>query len=189
DAAGRKISSYREETKVRPYSTTETYAALRLELDNWRFSGVPITLHTGKAFAEKFSQIVIHFRRPPAALFAAQCGDTLIHNTLTIRIQPDEGVWLRFNAKVPGVPAIKASELRFSYREVADYLPEAYERLIADALAGDSTLFIRSDESEQAWRIIDALETAWASADAAASTDKGGLLMYPAGSPIPELCL
>lgn len=189
DEAGRKKSSYREETKVRRDSTTETYAALRLELDNWRFSGVPITLHTGKAFAEKFSQIVIHFRRPPAALFAAQCGDTLIHNTLTIRIQPDEGVWLRFNAKVPGIPAIKASELRFSYREVADYLPEAYERLIADALAGDSTLFIRSDESEQAWRIIDALETAWASADAAEGTEKGGLLMYPAGSPIPELCL
>jgi len=189
DDSGIPVPSYRNETKVRGDSTTETYAALRLELDNWRFSGVPITLYTGKAFAEKFSQIVIHFRRPPAALFAAQCGDNLIHNTLTIRIQPDEGVWLRFNAKVPGLPAIKASELRFSYREVADYLPEAYERLIADALAGDSTLFIRSDESGQAWRIIDALEAAWARADAAAVPEKGGLLLYPAGSPIPELCL
>ena len=187
--SGLPLPAYRNETRVGGDSTTETYVALRLELDNWRFSGVPITLYTGKAFAEKFSQIVIHFRKPPAALFAAQCGDSLIHNTLTIRIQPDEGVWLRFNAKVPGLPAIKASELRFSYREVADYLPEAYERLIADALAGDSTLFIRSDESGQAWRIIDALEAAWASADAGAAPEKGGLLLYPAGSPIPELCL
>ena len=186
DESGRDVCGYREEAKVKPDSTTETFVALRVELDNWRFSGVPIKLMTGKAFASKFSQIVIHFRRPPVALFAAQCGDTLIHNALTIRIQPDEGVWLRFNAKVPGIPAIKASELRFSYREVADYLPEAYERLIADALAGDSTLFIRADESEHAWGIIDALEAAWNSLDAAAPPDAGGLLMYPAGSPIPE---
>lgn len=187
DSTGKGILAYREEAKVRPDSPTETYVSLRVELDNWRFSGVPITLHTGKAFASKFSQIIIHFRRPPIALFAAQCGDSLMHNTLTIRIQPDEGVWLRFNAKVPGIPAIKASELHFSYREVADYLPEAYERLIADALAGDSTLFIRADESEHAWRIVDALETAWASADPAAAPEEGGLLMYPAGSPVPEV--
>lgn len=186
DETGKELRAYREEAKVRDNSTTETYVALRVELDNWRFSGVPIQLRTGKAFASKFSQIVIHFRRPPAALFAAQCGDTLMNNTLTIRIQPDEGVWLRFNAKVPGIPAIRASELRFSYREVADYLPEAYERLIADALAGDSTLFIRADESEHAWRIVDTLEAAWAAADAGASPEAGGLLLYPAGSPIPE---
>ncbi len=189
DAGGGKIRAYRDEAKVGPDSTTETYVSLQVELDNWRFSGVPITLHTGKAFASKFSQIIIHFRRPPIALFAAQCGDSLMHNTLTIRIQPDEGVWLRFNAKVPGIPAIKASELHFSYREVADYLPEAYERLIADALAGDSTLFIRADESEHAWRIVDALESAWASADPSAAPDAGGLLMYPAGSPVPEIGL
>ena len=186
DEAGREACGYREEAKVRPDSTTETFVALRVELDNWRFSGVPIRLMTGKAFSSKFSHIVIHFRRPPVALFAAQCGETLIHNTLTIRIQPDEGVWLRFNAKVPGLPAIKASELRFSYREVADYMPEAYERLIADALAGDSTLFIRADESERAWGIVDTLEAAWNSADATASPENGGLLLYPAGSPVPD---
>ncbi len=177
--------AYREESKVRPGSTTETFASLRLELDNWRFSGVPITLSTGKAFDEKFSQIVIRFRRPPAALFAARCGDALAPNELTIRIQPDEGVWLRFNAKVPGIAAIKPSELRFSYRQVADYLPEAYERLIADALAGDSTLFIRADESEYAWRVLDGLERAWASADPEGAPERGGLILYPAGSPIP----
>jgi len=186
---GEELPAYRDESRVKPDSSTETFTSLRLELDNWRFSGVPITLSTGKAFAAKFSQIVIHFRRPPSALFAAQCGDSLMHNTLTIRIQPDEGVWLRFNAKVPGMPAIKASELRFSFREVADYLPEAYERLIADALSGDSTLFIRSDESEHAWRIVDALEKAWASVDPAAAPEAGGLLLYPAGSPIPESLL
>lgn len=186
DSEGGQARAYRDESRVRPDSTTETFVSLRVELDNWRFSGVPIRLSTGKAFASKFSQIIIHFRRPPVALFAAQCGDTLMHNTLTIRIQPDEGVWLRFNAKVPGIPAIKASELRFSYREVADYLPEAYERLIADALAGDSTLFIRADESEHAWRIVDALEAAWASVDAHAAPEDGGLLLYPVGSAVPE---
>lgn len=184
---GEAARAYRQETKVAPASTTETFVALRVELDNWRFSDVPIRLSTGKAFASKFSQIVISFRRPPTALFAAQCGADLVHNSLTIRIQPDEGVFLRFNAKVPGMPAIKASELRFSYREVADYLPEAYERLITDALSGDSTLFIRSDESEQAWRIIDMLEEAWASVGADVPPQKGGLLFYPAGSAVPEL--
>ena len=185
DDMGGARRAYREESKVRPGSTTETFTSLRLELDNWRFSGVPITLSTGKAFAERFSQIVIRFRRPPAALFAARCGDALASNELTIRIQPDEGVWLRFNAKVPGLAAIAPSELRFSYRQVADYLPEAYERLIADALAGDSTLFIRADESEYAWRVLDGLEAAWASADPEDSPERGGLILYPAGSPIP----
>lgn len=185
DGGGGARRAYREESKVSPGSATETFASLRLELDNWRFSGVPITLSTGKAFAEKFSQIVIRFRRPPAALFAARCGDALAPNELTIRIQPDEGVWLRFNAKVPGMAAIKPSELRFSYRQVADYLPEAYERLIADALAGDSTLFIRADESEYAWRVLDGLERAWASADPEGPPERGGLILYPAGSPIP----
>lgn len=186
-AEGAVIPAYRKESKVNPDSTTETYAQLTLELDNWRFSGVPITLRTGKAFAEKFSQIVIQFKRPPSALFAAQCGEKLVSNALTIRIQPDEGVWLTFNAKLPGVPAIKASHLRFSWREVSNYLPEAYERLIADALAGDSTLFIRADESEHAWAVIDELEKAWRETDPEALPEEGGLWYYPAFSPIPPL--
>ena len=185
-ADGKAMPAYVEEARIDPGSRTETCVALRLNLDNWRFSGVPIILRTGKAFAEKYSEVVIRFRRPPAALFAAQCGENLISNSLTIRIQPDEGVWLRFNAKVPGLPAIKPSDLHFSYREVADYLPEAYERLLADALSGDSTLFIRADESEWAWRIVDALEEAWAGADTDAAPAEGGLFRYPAGSSIPE---
>jgi glucose-6-phosphate 1-dehydrogenase len=187
DAKGRSLPGYREETRVKPDSSTETYVAVTLELDNWRFAGVPIRLRTGKAFASKFSQIVIHFKRPPAALFTAQCGESLMNNTLTIQIQPDEGVWLRFNAKIPGQSAIKANVLSFSFKEVSEYLPEAYERLIADALAGDSTLFIRADESQQAWRIVDTLEEAWAKTDPGVPPDKGGLLFYPAGSPIPEI--
>jgi glucose-6-phosphate 1-dehydrogenase len=182
-----QYDAYTKSPKVDPKSATETYVSLTLELDNWRFSGVPITLHTGKGFAEKFSQIVINFRRPPAALFAAQCGESLLPNRLILRIQPDEGVWLRFNAKVPGMPAIKASDLRFSFRDVADYLPEAYERLIADALSGDSTLFIRADESKHAWKIVDALKAAWQGADPGLSPDQGGLLRYPMGSPIPHV--
>ena len=96
-------------------------------------------------------------------------------NVLTLRIQPDEGMWLRFNAKEPGVARVAPKELRFAYRERNDaYFPEAYERLIADALAGDSTLFIRADEADESWRILDALESAWASV--------GLPVTYPAGA-------
>jgi glucose-6-phosphate 1-dehydrogenase len=175
-ANGSAARAYLDEDRVAPGSRTETYAALRLEVDNWRFAGVPFVLRTGKALDRQLSEIRVTFRRPPATLFQGYCGDRLSPNVLTLRIQPDEGAWLRFNAKVPGADRVSARELRFSYRERNDaYLPEAYERLITDALAGDSTLFIRSDETDEAWRIVDALEAAWASA--------GGPALYPAGSP------
>ncbi len=185
-ADGAPVPAYRDTEKVRPDSTTETYAALRLELDNWRFSGVPFILRTGKALDRRSSEISIRFRRPPAALFAARCGDTLAPNVLTIRIQPDEGVYMTFNAKVPGSASVRPNQLRFSFREKEGYFPEAYERLIADALSGDSTLFIRADESEESWRIIDALEAAWADADPESPRHAGGLLRYAAGSPPPD---
>jgi len=95
--------------------------------------------------------------------------------------------WLTFNAKVPGEPAIRSNLLRFSYREVSDYFPEAYERLILDALSGDSTLFIRADESELAWKLVDTLEAAWNSVDADAPAQQGGLARYGAGTPLAEL--
>ncbi len=186
-ALGEPLPDYRAEPKVKPNSQTETFASLELSIENWRFSGVPITLRTGKALAEKFSEIVLHFKRPPSALFAALCGDSLAPNSLTVRVQPDEGIWLSFNAKVPGEPSIRSNTLRFSYREVSDYFPEAYERLILDALAGDSTLFIRADESVLAWNIIDKLEAAWASSDPNADPAQGGLCMYPAGISLAEL--
>jgi glucose-6-phosphate 1-dehydrogenase len=170
--------AYVEEARVAPGSTTETFASLRLEVDNWRFAGVPFTLRTGKALDRQVSEIRVTFRRPPATLFAGYCGDLLSPNVLTLRIQPDEGMWLRFNAKEPGAARVVPKELRFAYRERNDaYFPEAYERLIADALAGDSTLFIRADEADEAWRILDALEAAWASS--------GPPALYTAGSPAP----
>ncbi len=162
---GSRCPAYRDEPKVAPDSTTETFVSLRLEVDNWRFAGVPFILRTGKALDRRLSEIRVTFRRPPAALFSGYCGDALSPNALAIRIQPDEGMALRFNAKVPGAAKVGPSELRFAYRENnKSYFPEAYERLIADALAGDATLFIRSDETEEAWRIIDALEDAWSGA-------------------------
>jgi len=172
---GAALPAYVDEARVAPGSTTETYASLRLEVDNWRFAGVPFTLRTGKALDRQVSEIRVTFKRPPATLFAGYCGDLLLPNVLTLRIQPDEGMWLRFNAKEPAVARVSPMELRFSYRERNDaYFPEAYERLIADALAGDSTLFIRSDEADEAWRILDALEAAWGSV--------GLPVLYPAGS-------
>jgi glucose-6-phosphate 1-dehydrogenase len=167
--------SYLDEARVAPGSRTETFVSLRLEVDNWRFAGVPFTLRTGKALDRQVSEIRVLFKRPPATLFAGFCGDLLLPNALTVRIQPDEGMWLRFNAKEPAAERVAPKELRFAYRERNDaYFPEAYERLIADALAGDSTLFIRSDETEEAWRIVDALENAWASGPPP--------LLYPIGS-------
>lgn len=186
-AQGDVLLDYRAEPKVKSDSMTETFVSLTLSVENWRFSGVPIMLRTGKALAEKFSEIVLYFKRPPSALFAALCGDLLAPNSLTVRVQPDEGIWLSFNAKVPGEPAIRSNTLRFSYREVSDYFPEAYERLILDALSGDSTLFIRADESELAWNVIDRLEAAWASSDPDADPAQGGLFMYPAGTSLAEL--
>ena len=161
-ADGSPCAAYRDEPKVAPGSSTETYVSLRLEVDDWRFAGVPFTLRTGKALDRQSSEIRVRFRRPPATLFSDYCGDALSPNALAIRIQPDEGMALRFNAKVPGAARLGSSEMRFAYREANDaYFPEAYERLLADALSGDSTLFIRADEAEESWRIIDALEAAW----------------------------
>ena len=174
---GRDIPDYLSEPKVRPGSRTETYAALRLEVDNWRFAGVPFLLRTGKALDRQASEIRVHFKRPPETLFAGYCRDKLEPNSLVVRIQPEEGLLLAFNSKTPGVAGLKRGDLRFSYRERnTDYFPEAYERLLADAMAGDSTLFIRFDEAEEAWRVIDGLEEAWASPSAPP------LVRYPAGA-------
>ena len=172
---GKPMRGYASEARVQPGSRTETFVSLRVEVDNWRFAGVPFTLRTGKALDRQLSEIRVTFKRPPATLFAGYCGDSLAPNALTLRIQPDEGLWLRFNAKEPGIARVVPKELRFAYRESNDaYFPEAYERLIADALSGDSTLFIRADEAEESWRIVDALEAAWRA--------EGPPLPYAAGS-------
>ena len=158
---GRQISAYRQEDRVAAESLTETYVALKLEIDSWRWSGVPFYLRTGKALAKQYSEINIVFRRPPGVLFAST--DTRIHrNQLRIRIQPNEGIHLHFNTKQPSKATLQTVGMDFHYRkDVTHYFPEAYERLICDSLLGESTLFTRSDEVEQAWRIVDAVRNAW----------------------------
>jgi glucose-6-phosphate 1-dehydrogenase len=160
---GKPVPSYRQEDKVAQNSMTETFAAARFEIDNWRWHGVPFYLRTGKALATSFTEINIIFKRPPSVLFSNASDEQLRRNTLRIRIQPNEGISLKFNAKVPGEAQSEPVEMAFTYKGGFDhYLPEAYERLIVDAMVGESTLFTRSDEVEEAWRVIDALKGSWA---------------------------
>src|SRR5438093_491349 len=154
---------YRQEPKVKPDSNVETYVALKLFIDNWRWSGVPFYLRTGKNLPLSASEVRIQFRPTPHVLFAAQCGQNLDPNALTLRLQPNEGISLRFNGKVPGTSLeVRPVRMHFSYdSEFGAYTPEAYERLLLEAMAGDATLFIRRDEVETAWQIVDAIRKAW----------------------------
>ena len=161
--AGRPQAAYRDEPKVNPHSDVETYVALELYIDNWRWSGVPIYLRTGKALPLNASEVRIQFKPTPHVLFAAQCGPLLDTNSLTLRLQPDEGISLKFTGKVPGVGyGLRPVRMHFGYdSEFGAYTPQAYERLLLDAMAGDATLFIRRDEVEQAWEIADAIRAGW----------------------------
>jgi glucose-6-phosphate 1-dehydrogenase len=156
---------YRQETKVKPDSDVETYVALKLFIDNWRWSGVPFYLRTGKGLPVSASEVRVQFRPTPHVLFAARCGETLDANSLALRLQPNEGISLRFNGKVPGTTIeVRPVRMHFSYdAEFGAYTPEAYERLLLEAMAGDATLFIRRDEVETAWRIVDSVRKAWES--------------------------
>jgi glucose-6-phosphate 1-dehydrogenase len=161
---GEQRPGYRQEPKVKPDSNVETYVALKLFVDNWRWSGVPFYLRTGKNLPLSASEVRVQFRSTPHVLFAAQCGQKLDPNALTLRLQPNEGISLRFNGKVPGTSlAVRPVRMHFSYdSEFGAYTPEAYERLLLEAMAGDATLFIRRDEVEAAWQIVDAIRRAWA---------------------------
>jgi glucose-6-phosphate 1-dehydrogenase len=154
---------YRQEPKVKSDSNVETYVALKLFIDNWRWSGVPFYLRTGKNLPLSASEIRVQFRRTPYVLFAAQCGQRLDANSITLRLQPDEGITLRFNGKVPGTSVeVRPVRMHFSYdTEFGAYTPEAYERLLLEAMAGDPTLFIRRDEVEIAWQFADSIRSAW----------------------------
>ena len=155
--------AYRKEERVNPQSNTETYVAMRLLIDNWRWSGVPFYLRTGKSLPVSASEVRVQFRPTPNVLFAAQCGTNLDANAITLRLQPHEGIFLRFNGKVPGTSTeIRPVRMHFDYDvEFGAYTPEAYERLLLEALAGDATLFIRRDEVEAAWSIVDPIRRAW----------------------------
>ncbi|MDB5302916.1 MAG: glucose-6-phosphate 1-dehydrogenase [Phycisphaerales bacterium] len=164
EAAGTKTDGYRKEKDVPPDSRTETFAALKLYIDNWRWSGTPFYLRTGKFLPEKLSEIVVRFRSPPLTLFQKQCESAVYPNDLIIRVQPEEGISWRLNAKVPGgAMNVKSVALDFLYKTAFNIEPpEAYERLIYDAIIGDQTLFIRGDEAEAAWAVIDPIEQGWA---------------------------
>jgi glucose-6-phosphate 1-dehydrogenase len=160
---GQPVAGYRQEAKVRPDSNVETYIALKLFIDNWRWSGVPFYLRSGKRLPLGASEVRVQFRPAPNVLFSAQCGPQLDVNAITLRLQPNEGISLRFNGKVPGASLrVRPVRMHFSYNtEFGAYTPEAYERLLLEAMAGDATLFIRSDEVETAWNIVDPVRQAW----------------------------
>jgi glucose-6-phosphate 1-dehydrogenase len=160
---GEARPGYRQEPKVKSNSNVETYVALKLFIDNWRWSGVPFYLRTGKGLPASASEVRVQFRPTPHVLFAAQCGPKLDANALSLRLQPNEGISLRFNGKVPGTSiAVRPVRMHFSYdAEFGAYTPEAYERLLLEAMVGDATLFIRRDEVEIAWQIVDSIRRSW----------------------------
>jgi glucose-6-phosphate 1-dehydrogenase len=162
---GVAVPAYRQEPDVSPNSQTETYVAMKLEVDNWRWSGVPIYIRTGKRLPKRLTEVALQFQKVPHLAFAADESRDLRPNTLVLRIQPDAGVALRFGAKVPG-QAFNVRDVLMDMSYGSAFLeeaPDAYERLLLDAMVGDPTLFIRSDEVDQAWQIVDPLLEAWAS--------------------------
>jgi len=177
---GKPTPAYREEPGVSPDSRTETFVALKLHLDTWRWSGVPIYLRTGKRLARRFSEIAVHFKEPPLELFP-RTGAYRGRNALIIRIQPDEGVSLLMNAKIPGYNvSMRPVSMNFAYGSAfGDTPPEAYERLLLDALVGDSTLYTRRDEIEASWAFITRILTGW-------EEDPSPLPQYIPGSSGPE---
>ncbi len=152
------VPGYREEEGVSEDSRTETYAALRLHIDNWRWQGVPFFMRTGKRLGRKVSRIVISFRCPPVAVFHPFNACLLHRNRLDIALQPNEGFNLSFEVKHPGPGLdVQTQDMRFRYSEVFGSLPDAYETLLMDVMRGDRTLFVRSDEVEGAWELVDPL--------------------------------
>ena len=161
---GEKVPGFRQEPGVHPASTTETYVALRLQVDNWRWGNVPFFLRAAKRMPKKVTDISIKFRNPPHALFRDQHMGDAVSNVLTIRIQPDEGISLHFGAKTPGA-AMQLAPVNMEFRYGTSFgsePPEAYERLILDAMLGEATLFIRDDETEASWAFISEIHKAWA---------------------------
>lgn len=156
--------TYRDAKGVKPGSTTATYAAIRLYIDNWRWQGVPFYMRSGKALASKSTEITILFKRPPHVMFPMPAGTKPMPNRLSICIQPDEGIHFSFQAKVPDTAAeMRTVEMSFHYEESfgALSIPEAYERLLLDVLKGDASLFTRSDAIELSWGLIDPLLEGW----------------------------
>ncbi|MDQ3978626.1 MAG: glucose-6-phosphate dehydrogenase, partial [Actinomycetota bacterium] len=164
---GDEVPGYRDEEGVHPHSLRETYVAMAIHVDNWRWAGVPFYVRTGKRLPKRVTEVAMEFKGVPHLPFAAAQAEGLEPDALVVRIQPDEGVTLRFGAKVPG-QAFRVRSVSMDFFYGAAFLeetPEAYERLLLDALVGDATLFIRSDEVAQAWRICDPILRAWEEGD------------------------
>ncbi|PYQ12919.1 MAG: glucose-6-phosphate dehydrogenase [Acidobacteria bacterium] len=161
--AGALVPAYRAEPRVSPSSNTETFVALKLTLDNWRWADVPFYLRTGKRLTRRYTEIAIQFRRAPLILFRDTPVDRLRRNRLVLRIAPDEGISLRFGAKIPGpVMNIGAVEMNFSYVDYFKTVPNTgYERLLYDAMIGDATLFQRADMLEAGWEVIQPILDVW----------------------------
>ncbi|MGZ3640053.1 MAG: glucose-6-phosphate dehydrogenase, partial [Ktedonobacterales bacterium] len=168
--AGVPVPGYRQEKGVDPQSRTETFVAIKLAIDNWRWAGVPFYLRHGKRLAKRITEIGITFKRPPYLLFRGTGADQMQPNVLSLRIQPNEGISLVFDAKVPGQEMqLRSVNMDFLYgSSFGVEPPEAYERLLLDCMLGDSTLFTRIDESEYSWRLVDNIESAWARQPASA---------------------
>jgi glucose-6-phosphate 1-dehydrogenase len=165
---GKNVGDYRHEADVAPNSGTETYVALKLGIDNWRWAGVPFYLRTGKYLSARTTEIAVQFRQAPYALFRDTPVERLPPNILMLRIQPDEGLSLSFSAKRPGADIeIDGVEMDFAYRDYfAPLASVGYETLIYDCLIGDATLFQRADTVEAGWRAVQGLIDAWAKAPA-----------------------
>jgi glucose-6-phosphate 1-dehydrogenase len=158
---GKKVPGYREEEKVRSDSTTATYAAVKFAIDNWRWAGVPFYVRSGKRLAARVSEIAIEFKRVPHPLFSKAAG-TLNPNVLRLRIQPNEGVSLKFDAKIPGTTLqVQSVYMDFPYSKLGAPIQGGYERLLLDVTHGDQTLFTRGDEVEHAWRVVMPIIRAW----------------------------
>ena len=175
---GRPVPGYRREEGVAPDSRTETYAALRLHVSNWRWAGVPFYLRTGKRLARKLTEIAVTLKHVPHLAFQSDGSGGVQPNQILLMVQPDEGVSVRIGAKIPG-PRMRIGPVRMEFHYGTSFLsesPEAYERLILDAMRGDATLFTRNDEIEAQWGIIDPILTAWH------QDTSTPIPQYPAGS-------
>jgi glucose-6-phosphate 1-dehydrogenase len=175
---GERVPGYLQESDVENESCTETYAALRVSINNWRWGGVPFYLRSGKRMARRVSEIAIIFKRPPGGLFSDSEQFDLAQNSLTFQIQPDEGSTVVLNAKIPGLET-RTQPVRMHFRYSTTFgsnTAEAYERLVLDAMVGDNTLFIRGDETEASWKLITPLHEFWS------SVGRRGIETYAGGS-------
>ena len=176
-----QVPAYRQEAGVSPQSLTETFAAIEFRIENWRWAGVPFFVRTGKRLARSLTEIAVHLKPTPQALFARTAREGIQPNVIMLRIQPDEGISIEFETKVPGTSMQTATvHMDFCYqREFNVPAPVAYETLLLDAIRGDATLFTRHDEVEAEWRLITPILDAWAN-------NVTELQFYPAGSEGPE---